>query len=162
MLDWLFSPQLPGGTIGIMLIAAIISLINAGIYRLLINKLVGFREYRKLQNELRKLQREFQQILRSGDKEALHKFEKKRKRMLQIQAKVSKPQTFVILIGFSYIVIWWLFLLPVYGNTPLATIPGINLQLHVVWWYFLCSMLFGTIFYRIFGIITEESEEEEK
>ena len=159
ILEWLFSPQPPGGTVGVMLIAMVISLINSGIYRLLINRLVGFREYKKLQKELKKLQKEFQQILRSKDKEALQKFEKKRKRMLQIQAKIMKPQSYLFLIGFSYIIIWWLLLIPIYGNNPLATIPGINLQLHVVWWYFLCSALFGTLFYRVFGIVVEEGEE---
>jgi len=155
----LFSPQMPGGTIAVLLIAMGISFVNAGIYRLLINKMVGWREYRKLQKELKKLQKEFQQILKSKDQEALQKFEKKRRRMLQIQAKIMKPQGYLFLIGFSYIIVWWFFLIPIYGMAPLAIIPGVNIELSVVWWYFLCSALFGTLFYRVFGITIEEGEE---
>ena len=148
----LFSPQMPGGTIAVLLIAMGISFVNAGIYRLLISKMVGWREYRKLQKE-------FQQILKSKDQEALQKFEKKRRRMLQIQAKIMKPQGYLFLIGFSYIIIWWFLLIPIYGMAPLAIIPGVNMELSVVWWYFLCSALFGTLFYRVFGIVVEEGEE---
>ena len=146
------------GTVIVLLVAMGISFINAGIYRLLINKMVGWKEYRRLQKELRKLQAEFRQILRSKDKEALEKFEKKRRRMLQIQTKIMKPQGYLFLIGFSYLLVWWLFLIPVYGAAPLAIIPGI-MELPVVWWYFLCSALFGTLSYRVFGIMTEEEEE---
>ena len=152
----LFSPQMPGSTIAVLLIAMGISFINAGIYRLLINKMVGWREYKKLQKELKKLQKEFRQILRSKDQEALQKFEKKRRKMLQIQTKIMKPQGYLFLVGFSYIIIWWFFLIPIYGSAPLAIIPGVKIELSVIWWYFLCSALFGTIFYRVFGIVTEE------
>jgi len=157
ILEWLLN-GMPGGTIFVLLIAIIISLINSGIYRMLIGKLVGWKEYRRLQKELKKLQAEFRQILRSKDQKAIEKFEKKRRRMLQIQAKVMKPQGYMFVLSFTYILIWWFFLIPVYGMEILAEIPGINMKLSVVWWYFLCSFLFGTLSYRIFGIITEEEE----
>ncbi|RLI22791.1 hypothetical protein DRO54_00200 [Candidatus Bathyarchaeota archaeon] len=158
-LTWLFSPQMPGGTIAVLLISMGISFLNAGVYRLLITKMVGWKEYRKLQNELKKLQNEFRQILRSKDQEALEKFEKKRRRMLQIQARIMKPQGYLFILGFSYILVWWFFLIPTYGAAPLAVIPGF-MELSVVWWYFLCSALFGTLSYRVFGIIVEEEEEK--
>ena len=162
MLEWLLSDQAPAVTMVIFLTAMIISLINSGIYRLLINKMIGLREYRKLQKELRRLQNEFRQILRTKDQKAIEKFEKKRKRMLQIQARIMKPQMYLYLVSFSYILVWWLFL----GNLATAKvidwIPGIA-QLSGYWgvagWYFLCSALFGTLFYRIFGITIEEGEE---
>ena len=157
ILEWLLN-GMPGGTIFVLLIAMVISFINAGIYRLLIGKLIGWKEYKRLQKELKKLQTEFQQILRTKDQKAIEKFEKKRKRMLQIQMKVMKPQTYMFGLSFIYILVWWLFLIPVYGMEILAVIPGIT-QLSVVWWYFLCSALFGTLSYRLFGITTEEEEE---
>lgn len=157
ILEWLLD-GMPGGTIFVLLIAMIISFINAGIYRLLIGKLIGWKEYKRLQKELKKLQTEFRQILRTKDQKAIEKFEKKRKRMLQIQMKVMKPQTYMFGLSFIYILVWWFFLIPIYGMEILAVIPGIT-QLSVVWWYFLCSALFGTLSYRLFGIITEEEEE---
>ena len=157
ILEWLLN-GMPGGTIFVLLIAMVISFINAGIYRLLIGKLIGWKEYKRLQKELKKLQTEFQQVLRTKDQKAIEKFEKKRKRMLQIQMKVMKPQTYMFGLSFIYILVWWLFLIPVYGMEILAVIPGIT-QLSVVWWYFLCSALFGTLSYRLFGITTEEEEE---
>ena len=162
MLEWLLSDQAPAVTIVIFLTAMIISLINSGIYRLLISKMIGLREYRKLQKELRRLQNEFRQILRTKDQKAIEKFEKKRKRMLQIQAKIMKPQGYLYLISFSYILVWWLFLANLATAKVIAWIPGIA-QLSGYWgvagWYFLCSALFGTIFYRVFGIVVEEGEE---
>ena len=162
MLEWLLSDQAPAVTIVIFLTAMIISLINSGIYRLLINKMIGLREYRKLQKELRRLQNEFRQILRTKDQKAIEKFEKKRKRMLQIQAKIMKPQMYLYLISFSYILVWWLFLANLATAKVIAWIPGIA-QLSGYWgvagWYFLCSALFGTLFYRVFGITIEEGEE---
>jgi len=157
ILEWLLN-GMPGGTIFVLLIAMVISFINAGIYRLLIGKLIGWKEYKRLQKELKKLQTEFQQVLRTKDQKAIEKFEKKRKRMLQIQTKVMKPQTYMFGLSFIYILVWWFFLIPVYGMEILAVIPGIT-QLSVVWWYFLCSALFGTLSYRLFGITTEEEEE---
>ncbi len=157
ILEWLLD-GMPGGTIFVLLIAMIISFINAGIYRLLIGKLIGWKEYKRLQKELKKLQTEFRQILRTKDQKAIEKFEKKRKRMLQIQMKVMKPQTYMFGLSFIYILVWWFFLIPIYGMEILAVVPGIT-QLSVVWWYFLCSALFGTLSYRLFGIITEEEEE---
>ena len=162
MLEWLLSDQAPAVTMVIFLTAMIISLINSGIYRLLISKMIGLREYRKLQKELRRLQNEFRQILRTKDQKAIEKFEKKRKRMLQIQAKIMKPQMYLYLISFSYILVWWLFLANLATAKVIAWIPGIA-QLSGYWgvagWYFLCSALFGTLFYRIFGIVVEEGEE---
>ena len=162
MLEWLLSDQAPAVTIVIFLTAMIISLISSGIYRLLISKMIGLREYRKLQKELRRLQNEFRQILKTKDQKAIEKFEKKRKRMLQIQAKIMKPQGYLYLISFSYILVWWLFLGKLGTGDLIAWIPGI-VQLSGYWgvagWYFLCSALFGTLFYRIFGITIEEGEE---
>jgi len=162
MLEWLLSDQAPAVTIVIFLTAMIISLINSGIYRLLISKMIGIREYRKLQKELRRLQNEFRQILRTKDQKAIEKFEKKRKRMLQIQAKIMKPQGYLYLISFSYILVWWLFLGSLATDKVIVWIPGI-VQLSGYWgvagWYFLCSALFGTLFYRVFGITIEEGEE---
>lgn len=156
ILDW-FLNGMPGGTIFVLLIAMIISFINAGIYRLLIGRMIGWKEYKRLQKELKKLQMEFRQILRSKDQKALEKFEKKRKRMVQIQAKVMRPQTYMFGLSLLYIFVWWFFLIPVYGMEILAKIPGVT-ELSVVWWYFLCSFLFGTLSYRLFGIIAEEEE----
>ena len=159
MLEWLLSGQAPAVTMVIFLTAMTISLINSGIYRLLISKMIGIREYRKLQKELRRLQNEFRQILRTKDQKAI---EKKRKRMLQIQAKIMKPQGYLYLISFSYFLVWWLFLGNLATAKVIAWIPGIA-QLSGYWgvagWYFLCSALFGTLFYRVFGITIEEGEE---
>jgi len=162
-LSGLLSSQTIGAMITILLTAMIISLINAGIYRLLISKMIGLKEYRRLQKELRKLQTEFRRILRSKDQKAIEKYEKKRKRMLQIQAKIMKPQGYLYLINFSYILVWWFFLPAFYNVELIAIIPGIaklSGYWGVVGWYFLCSTLFGTLFYRIFGIIVEEEGEE--
>lgn len=151
LLDWLLSPQAPGATIFILLICIAISFANSSINRLLIKHFIGWEEYVKMQKELAEFRSQSSQALRSKDQKLVKKLEKQRPRINQIQKQMSKPQTILFLISFSYIVIWWLFLIPMYGYNPVAFIPGFG-GVSVVLWYFPCSLFFGTVFSRIFGV----------
>ncbi len=151
MLDWLLAPEVPGATIVILLICIAISCANSLINRLLINRLIGWEEYVKMQKEMREFRSLSSKAIRSKDPKILKKIEKQRPRMNQMQRQMSKPQTILLVISFSYIVIWWFFLIPAYGSIPVAFIPGLG-GVTVVLWYFPCSLFFGTVFSRIFGV----------
>ena len=151
MLEWLFAPTAPGATIIILLICVVISCANSLINRALIQRLIGWEEYKKMQREMAEFRSLSSKALRSKDPKILKKLERQRPRMSQMQKQMSKPQMVLMMISFSYIVIWWFFLIPVYGAHNIAFIPGIG-GVTVVLWYFPCSLFFGTIFSRIFGV----------
>jgi len=142
---------IPWSTVLIMFIAIAVSFLNMGINRLLINRMVGWEEYRSIQREVNKWRSQMMQATRTNDKKLLEKLKKKEAQMQRMQMKMSKPQFILIPIGFSYILIWMFFLIPVYGANPVAYIPGIGL-IPVLYWYMICSLLFGTLAGRIIGI----------
>ncbi len=151
MLEWLLTPYAPGATIFILLICIAISFTNSLVNRVLINRLIGWEEYGKMQKELSEYRSLSSQALRSKDEKLKKKLEKQRPRISNIQKQMSKPQTILMLISFSYILIWWFVLIPLYSLIPVAFIPGLG-GVSVVWWYFPCSLFFGTIISRIFGV----------
>jgi uncharacterized membrane protein (DUF106 family) len=155
---------LPFSTIFMFSLAALISLLTSLTNRLLTNpekSKAGRREIADWTKEMRAAQRE-------GDKKRLEKVMKKQKQILQLQSKMTWQQMKVTLIFFIPLIIVWQVLGGFYTTTidgnptsiPIAYLPGVgaNLPLPIfsislIWWYLLCSMLFGTIFSHVFGII---------
>jgi len=142
---------IPSSTLLIMLIAVAVSFINMSLNRLLINRMVGWEEYRSIQREVNEWRSQLMQATRSNDKKLIDKLKKKESQITKMQMKISKPSFILIPISFSYILIWWFFLTPVYGPHPVAYVPGI-MAIPVFYWYFLCSLLFGTLAGRVIGI----------
>jgi uncharacterized membrane protein (DUF106 family) len=141
---------MPLATVVIMLIAIAISFINMSINRLLINRMVGWEEYRTIQKEVNEYRSQMMQATRTNNKKLLEKLKKKETQINRMQMKISKPTFILIPISFSYILIWWFFLTPVYGASPVAYVPGIG-AIPVLYWYMVCSFLFGTLAGRIIG-----------
>jgi uncharacterized membrane protein (DUF106 family) len=141
---------IPLSTVLIMLITIVVSLINMSINRLLINRMVGWEEYRTIQKEVNEYRSQMMQATRTNDKKLLEKLKKKETQIQRMQMKISKPTFILIPISFSYILIWWFFLTPVYGANPVAYVPGIG-AIPVLYWYMICSFLFGTLAGRIIG-----------
>jgi uncharacterized membrane protein (DUF106 family) len=119
--------------------------------------MVGWEEYRSIQREVNEYRSQMMQATRTNDKKLLEKLKRKEAQINRMQMKISKPTFILIPISFSYILIWWFFLTPVYGPKAVAYIPGLTLpgmapgELNVLYWYFLCSLLFGTLAGRIIG-----------
>ena len=146
---------IPISTLLIMTIAIIVSFVNMAINRLLITRLVGWEEYQTMQREIREFNSQRMAAVRSKDQKLLEKLKKKESQINSMQMKVSKPTFYLLPISMSYIVIWLFFLTPTYKTATLAYLPGI-MNLQVVYWYFLCSLLFGTLASRAFGIMPFE------
>jgi len=106
--------------------------------------------------ELSRLQAEINKLRRSNDKKSLEKLKKLQTQMLAIQSKVSMQSLKVMPISLGvYFIIWWLILVPSYAQVgPVAFLPwlGQPLELGLFEWYFLCSILFGTLFNKVFGL----------
>ncbi len=147
----LLKPNAPAATIVIMLICITISFLNSSINRLLVSRFVGWKQYRTMQKETSEYRAQMTQAMRKKDKKLLEKLKKKEPQILNMQKKMTKPQLVLFGLSFSYILVWWLILIPIYGPNIVAYIPGIG-PIPVVWWYFICSFLFGTLSSRLLGI----------
>ena len=165
--------SLPLATLIIMGIAAGIAFLNSGINRVLINYFIGWEQYRVMQREMSEYRSETMAAMRAKDTKQVEKLKKKDSQIKNMQAKMMKPQMVQFGISFVYLIVWFLVLTPVFGNTPMAFIPGIgtianashivngilfNLlsAIPVFYWYPICSLFFGLLSSRIIGIMPIE------
>ncbi len=144
---------IPVATFVVMLIAVAVSCLNMGINRLLITRMCGWEEYKVMRKETSEYQSELMKAMRANDTKRVEKLKKKEPQIKTMQAKMMKPQTILIVISFSYVLIWYLFLIPTFGGSAVALVPGIApAGIPVIYWYMICSFLFGTLASRILGI----------
>ncbi len=159
--------NIPFSTIFLFLLAALISMLTSLTNRLLTNP----EKSKAVRKEVSEWNKEMQAARRGGDKKKLEKVMKKQKEILQLQSKMMWQSMKVTMIFFVPLIIIWSILggfytIPATGTTPaqaraIAFLPGVGpvFQLIVfsfsslLWWYFVCSMLFGTIFSHVFGIV---------
>jgi uncharacterized membrane protein (DUF106 family) len=150
-LDWFLIP--PGSAISLMFISLVLSIISSSLNRLLITKMVGWKEYRIMQKEIAEYRSQTTKALRSKDTKLHEKLKRKEPQITNMTKKMAKPQLALMAVSFSFIFVWWFFLIPTYQSNIVAYIPVPGLgPVSVFWWYFLCSMFFGTLISRIWGI----------
>ena len=118
--------SLPTATLIIMGIAAGIAFANSGVNRILINYFIGWEQYRVMQKEMAEFRTEQMAAARANDKKQMEKLKKKQSQITNMQQKMFKPQMLQIGISFIYLIVWFLVLIPVFGSTPMAYIPGIG------------------------------------
>ena len=144
--------DIPLATVVIMLIAVAVSFLNMGINRLLIHRICGWEEYHVMRKETSEYQSQMMQAMRANDTKLIEKLKKKETQIRNMQAKMMKPQMILLPISMSYIVIWYLFLIPTFGANAVAYVPGIApAGIQVFIWYMICSFFFGTLAGRIIG-----------
>jgi uncharacterized membrane protein (DUF106 family) len=144
---------IPVATLVIMLVAIAISFINMGVNRLLITRMCGWEEYKVMRKETSEYQSQLMRAMRAQDTKLINKLKKKESQIKNMQAKMMKPQAVLLPISFSYIIIWYVFLIPTFGANPVAVVPGIAPEgIPVIIWYMICSFFFGTLASRIIGV----------
>ena len=149
---------IPIATIVIMLVAVTVSFLNMGINRLLITRICGWEEYKVMRKETSEYQSQLMQAMRANDTKRVEKLKRKEQQIRNMQNKMMKPQMILLPISMSYIVIWWLFLIPTFGSDAVAVLPGLApgalmaTGLPVIYWYMICSFFFGTLASRIIGV----------
>jgi len=148
----------PLATVVIMLVAVAVSFLNMGINRLLITRMCGWEEYKVMQKETSEYRSQMLKAMRANDQKLVEKLKKKEAQINRMQQKMMKPQTVLLPISFSYIIIWYVFLIPVYGGNPVAYVPGLApgalmaTGIPVIFWYMICSFFFGTLASRVVGV----------
>jgi uncharacterized membrane protein (DUF106 family) len=150
---------IPLATLVIMLIAVAVSFLNMVIQRLLITRICGWEEYKIMRKETSEYQSQLMQAMRANDTKRVEKLKKKESQIRSMQSKMMKPQMILLPISFSYIIIWYLFLIPTYGANAVAIVPGLVLNMTAIpngipvfIWYMICSFFFGTLASRIVGV----------
>ena len=150
---------IPLATIVVMLVAVAVSFLNMGLNRLLITRICGWEEYKVMRKETSEYQSQLMQAMRANDKKLVEKLKRKESQIKNMQAKMMKPQMILLPISFSYIIIWYLFLIPTFGANAVAVVPGIALNMTAIpngipvfIWYMICSFFFGTLSSRIIGV----------
>ena len=149
---------IPLATLVIMLIAVAVSFLNMGINRLLITRMCGWEEYKIMRKETSEHRSQMMQAMRANDKKLIEKLKKKQSQIDNMQKKMMKPQMVLFPISFSYIIIWYLFLIPTFGADPVAFVPGLApgaimpTGIPVIIWYMICSFFFGTLASRVVGV----------
>ncbi len=137
--------------IEIFIIAAAIAFLNSGINRILVGYFIGWEQYRVMQKEMAEFRSEQMAAARSGDQKRMEKLKKKQSQITNMQQKMMKPQFIQIGISFLYILVWFLVLIPVFGQTSIAYLPGFG-PLPVVWLYPIFSFFLALLSQRILGI----------
>ena len=144
---------IPVATLMVMLVAAAISFTNMGINRLLITRICGWEEYKVMRKETSEYQSQLMQAMRAKDTKRVEKLKRKESQIRNMQNKMMKPQMILLPISFSYIVIWYIFLIPTFGANAVAVVPGLApAGIPVIYWYMICSFFFGTLASRIVGV----------
>jgi uncharacterized membrane protein (DUF106 family) len=144
---------IPIATLVIMLIAIAISFINMVINRLLITRICGWEEYKVMRKETSEYQSQLMAAMRAKDTKRVEKLKKKESQIRNMQSKMMKPQMILLPISFSYIIIWYIFLIPTFGADAVAVVPGLApAGIPVIYWYMICSFFFGTLASRIVGV----------
>ena len=146
---------IPLATIIIMLVAVTVSFLNMGLNRLLITRMCGWEEYKVMRKETSEYQSQLMKAMRANDQKLVNKLKRKETQIKNMQTKMMKPQMILLPISFSYIIIWYLFLIPTFGTTAVAYVPGIApppAGIQVFIWYMICSFFFGTLASRVIGI----------
>jgi uncharacterized membrane protein (DUF106 family) len=144
---------IPLATVVIMLVAVAVSFLNMVLNRLLITRLCGWEEYKIMRKETSEYQSQLMAAMRTNDTKRVEKLKKKETQIRNMQNKMMKPQMILLPISFSYIIIWYLFLIPTFGANPVAVVPGLApAGIPVIYWYMICSFFFGTLASRIIGV----------
>jgi uncharacterized membrane protein (DUF106 family) len=154
---------IPWSTLLILSISIAIAFINTGLNRFLISKLVGWNEYKTMQKEMAEYRSQQMAAARANDKKQLEKLKKKESQIMNMTKKQQKPQMIMLGLSFVYIAVWIFWLTPTFGRTPVAYLPGFSGllnndlgQIGVTFWYPICSLFFGTLANKLFGIMSIE------
>jgi uncharacterized membrane protein (DUF106 family) len=147
---------IPNATLFIFTLAALISLLTTSVNRLLTNP----EQTKSARKEVGEWNKELRQAQRDKDKKTVEKLMKKQQYMMQLQTKMMWQSMKVSLLFLIPLLLMWQVLGGFYSGRAIAYLPGIgaNLPLPIfssslIWFYLLCSLLFGTAFSHVLGII---------
>jgi len=148
--EWLLMPYAPGATVSILLLSLGVTFLTTFVNSLFTKK----EELATMRREISEWTSDFTKARRSGDKKLLAKVKKQEPHIRQLQSKMmwrSMKVSLVFMVPFFFM---WQLLYMHYLDHTVALFPGFG-TLPVIWWYLLCSIMFGTLLSRVFGLAME-------
>jgi len=123
-------------------------------------KLLSQEQLMEWQAEIKAWKEEMERATKTGDKKLLARLRRREKRILQIQAKMSKKQMISMILNFAMFLGVWQILGFYLGNKTVAylpfSIPFLTgpppFPLDLFLWYFICSFVSAALVSRILGI----------
>ena len=148
--------DIPYSTVFILVLATLISLMTTLVNRRFTNPAQS-RAWRK---EVSDWNKELREARQSKDKKNLEKVMKKQQQVMKLQSKMMWQSMKVSLLFLIPLLIMWNVLGTFYHGAAIAYFPGVGATLplpifsgSLIWWYLFCSLLFGTAFQHVFGLI---------
>lgn len=148
--------EIPQSTLFILGLASLISVLTTSVNRLLTDP----QKTKSARKEVTEWNKELRQAQRDKDKKTVEKLMKKQQYVMSLQTKMMWQSMKVSLLFLVPLLLMWQVLGGFYSGRAVAYLPGIgaNLPLPIfsyslIWFYLLCSLLFGTAFSHVFGLI---------
>jgi uncharacterized membrane protein (DUF106 family) len=148
--------EIPYSTLYIPGLAALIALLTTSANRIMTNP----EESKSVRREVSEWSRELRQAQRNNDKKTVEKLMKKQQYIMQLQTKMMWNSMKVSLLFIVPLLLMWDVLGAFYKGKPIAYLPGIGANLPIpifssslIWFYLLCSLLCGTAFSHVLGLI---------
>jgi uncharacterized membrane protein (DUF106 family) len=136
-------------------IAVGIAFLNTGINRILINYFIGWEQYHVMQKEIAEFRSEQMAAARANDRKQMEKLKRKQSQINNMTTKMMKPQMAQIGISFIYFAVWIFLLIPTFGSTSLAYLPGFG-AISVIYLYPILSFFLSIFTQRIIGTMPIE------
>ena len=151
---------MPTSTLFILLLTTVLGLVTS-----LINiKMTDMKEYKRLQIEQAKVNKEVMNAAKSGNQRKMDRVEKRRADLMSAQNKMSMSTlkaSFIITIP---ILFGWKPILDFFGESVVAyfpfSFPFIPAEMSIMSWYFLCSFGTNVIIRRLLGLSFEIDPDE--
>ncbi|MBN1682896.1 TMCO1/EMC3 family protein [Candidatus Bathyarchaeota archaeon] len=158
--SWDFLKVMPNSTLFILFLTTAIGFATS-----LINKrMTNMNEYKRLQIEQAKINKEIMAAAKSGNQRRMDRIEKRRAELMSAQSKMSMNTMKVSLVVSIPILFGWKPILDFFGESVVAyfpfPMPLIPAEMSIVSWYFLCSFGTNVIIRRLLGLSFEIDPEE--
>jgi len=118
--------------------------------RVLITYFVGWDQHYVMRREIAEFQRAQMAAARANDQKQMEKLKRKQTQINSMQSKMMKPQLLQFGVSFIQLGVWWLVLIPLFGGTSLAFLPGFG-AIPVFWLYPIISVFLSTTMSRVIG-----------
>lgn len=158
--SWDFLKIMPSSTLFVLLLTTVIGLVTS-----LINmKMTNLSEYKRLQIEQAKINKEIMAAAKSGNQRRMDRIEKRRAELMSAQSKMSMNTMKVSLVVSIPILFGWKPILDFFGDSVVAffpfPMPFVPAEMSIVSWYFLCSFGTNVIIRRLLGLSFEIDPDE--
>jgi uncharacterized membrane protein (DUF106 family) len=128
-----------------------VSFLSMTFNRILIGHFIGWEQYQVMRKEMADFQKAKMAATRANDIKQMEKLKRKQSQINNMQAKMMKTTLLQFVFMIVPWLLWFLVLIPTFGTTSLAYLPGLG-GIPMFWLYFPLSLFASTLGQRILGL----------